>query len=848
MAAAHASARTERSTTIITANALAAQQWELHLAADALARNERAWESPPLKAYAAWLEELWLEHAGDRGPALSPNQSLALWRRIVAESAESGDLIGHTGAAQWAAGAWSLLHRWQIDPASERAESQQVDYRAFLSWCRAYRAWLDGHGFVDRAEIEAALPSRVAATARLVLADLDEPYPARESLLRELEARGATLETLAAPVSAGSRHAARLADAADELRAAFAWAAQRRSASLEARVAIVVPNAPRRGHEIERLAAGLPSAECWIDGRTLADEPAIGAAVDALALAGAHASYATFGRWLRSPFFAGAADERFARARLDAELRAELRSQLSFRAAYRSGVAELLAARIPVAARALGAALDVVGAVRRATPSRWAHVVTRFLTELQWQAPSTRAALLTWQSTLDELARLTPIVGEISLDSALAELERLLERSTRAALPVRGVHVLARIEDVGPGYDAVWVTGFTDAAWPQPPHGNPLLPLALQRAHGMPYSSPRDAQERSARALDRLVRRSRELVISWPARVYDYETEPSPAIRNWPTLSANEIETLTAAPPLRAAARESFADAAPPLKAARVPGGTGALGRQARCPLRSFYQDRLGARQLEPLAFGVPARLRGIAAHRAAESLLGDEPAQADFAAKLGAVVPSVERALAKLFGRARPHLEALYELEAEQLERALAALLRADLTRAAFRVRSVEQRTTVTIGPLTFDVRSDRVDELADGTLAIVDYKTGERATSGEWFGARLRDAQVPLYASQCTERVSAAVVARLTPAEVRYFGFWPEGCFPGRTTKAANSDTAAQLATWRAQLEVLAAELAVGDARLFVDDYDDAVGAYAPLTRVFEQLALARGSAVRW
>jgi len=289
-------------------------------------------------------------------------------------------------------------------------------------------------------------------------------------------------------------------------------------------------------------------------------------------------------------------------------------------------------------------------------------------------------------------------------------------------------------------------------------------------------------------------------------------------------------------------------DDAPPLAATRVAGGTGALGRQARCPLRAFYQDRVGARPLEALAFGVPARLRGIAAHRAAERLLGDGPAQADFAAKANAVTQCVERALAGLFGRARAHLAALYELEAEQLERALAALLRADLTRAPFRVRAVEQRTSVQIGPLTFDVRIDRIDELADGTLAVIDYKTNERATSAEWFGPRLRDAQVPLYASQATERVRAAVVTRLTPADVRYFGFWPDAAFPGRAAKAANPDVEAQLATWRAQLADLAGEIAAGDTRFFVDDYDDAKGAYAPLTRVFEQLAVARGSVPRW
>jgi ATP-dependent helicase/nuclease subunit B len=279
-----------------------------------------------------------------------------------------------------------------------------------------------------------------------------------------------------------------------------------------------------------------------------------------------------------------------------------------------------------------------------------------------------------------------------------------------------------------------------------------------------------------------------------------------------------------------------------------VPGGTGALGRQARCPVRAFCQDRLGARPLEPLGFGVPPRLRGIAVHRAAESLLAGAPAQADLAARASSVAPSVERALAKLFGRTRAHLAALYELEAEQIERMLTAFLRAELARAPFRVRAVEQRASVTVGPLTFDVRIDRVDELADGTLAIIDYKTSERATSAEWFGGRLRDAQVPLYASHSADAVRAAVVARLTAEDARYFGFWPGDAFPGRPTRAAHPDIAAQLAQWRAQLAELAGELAAGDTRIFIDDHEDAEGPYAPLTRVFEQLGLARGAVRRW
>ncbi len=848
----HAGADAERST-IVVSNALAAQQWELHLSAAPIAAATLAWETPPIRSYAAWLDELWLEQADERGPALTPNQSLALWRRIVADSSESQGLIGHAGAAEWAASAWQLLHRWQIDPLAQRAAAGQIDYSAFLTWCRSYRAWLDGHGWIDQAGVEGALATRVAAQGRIVMADLTETYPARSALFARAAARGTRFEQRVAPVADSSPRAARLADAVDELRAAFGWAKRQLEADPRARVAIVVPTAAQRHDELERLAAAVQLEHAapggyWSEGRTLAAEATLGAAVDALTLLGPSAPYVALGRWLRSPFFAAARAEASMRARIDAELRNDLRSQMSFPASYRSGLKELLEKRAPQSAHALARALAVIGSVRRATPGRWAHVFARAVAEIGWQPPFLRTALGGWQSTLDELGRLTPIVGEISFEGAMSELARLLERTTSAALPVHGVHVLRRIEDVGPGYAAVWVTGFTDAAWPLPPQGNPLLPLALQRQHGMPYSSPRDAEARSQQALERLVQRCGNLVISWPARLYDYETEPSPAIRRWAQLEAGELDALRASSTLPRAVRETVEDSAPPFAGGRVPGGTGALGRQARCPMRAFCQDRLGARPLEPLAFGVPARLRGIAAHRAAEHLLPPGTDRAALAAKEGAVAASAELALERAFGRTRGYFASLYDLELDYLQRVLRALLREEAKRAPFVVRAAEQEAAVTIGELTFNVRVDRIDELGDSSVVIVDYKTGERATGADWFGERLRDAQVPLYATHAAERVSGAVVTRLSLPEIRYFGFWRDDSFPGRPSRAALLDVDAQLELWRAGVVQLATEFAAGDTRLFIQDYDDAAGAYAPLTRVFEQLALARGAAVRW
>ncbi len=839
---------------IVVADSLAARQWELHLAATQIAAGSAAWVTPEIVPYASWLEGLWLAGAESQSAPLTPGQSRALWRRVIAESSEADELIGHAGAADWAAAAWDLWHRWRIDPGTERAGAGQLDYRAFLNWSRAYRERLDAHGWIDRAELEkrlAEVPPRDAPP--ILMTDLAESHPARDALLKSLEAAGATIGHETAPAVRGQQRTARLADAIDELRAAFVFAQRVITATPAARVAVVVAGLAERQSEVARLigttfneAADIP---VWNGGQPLGHDAAIGAAFNALTLLSARTPYAAFGRWLCSRSFNVPPGELAARAQLDARLRTELRAQLTFATAYgQCGLATTLEQRAPASAAFLRSALAVAGAPARATPSRWAHLWTGYLRELGWLTPPPGPRLLGWQASLDELARLTPVLGELSIDAALFELERILSSPAPAPLPVRGVHVLARIEQVGPGYGAVWATGFTDAYWPDAAMGNPLLPRALQRAHGMPRATPQDARDRSARSLERLARRVPELIVSWPARVYDYETEPSPAVRDWP-LATDEIAALAMAPiPRPTRQRSTVTDPAPPFHATELPGGAGMLNRQARFPLLAFCRDRLRARELEPLGVGLSSRLRGIVVHRALEGLLQNLPTQAELVATShDQLARAADRTLGSVFASAQRPLRALFEIELEQLSAVLAAWLDSENARAPFTVLAVEQKGAVQLGRWTLSVRVDRLDRLADGTVAIIDFKTGDRATSADWFGPRLRDAQVPLYAIQTAEPLGATVVARVRPAGTSYSGVWPDAAFAGRTARLA-ADWPAQLADWRTQLERLAEEFATGDVRVFVADSEDAGGAYAPLTRIAEQLALARGAVQTW
>jgi probable DNA repair protein len=843
----------ERST-IVVANALAARQWEHHLSAAEIAAGRAAWASPPVTSYGNWLDAL-SAATGDTAPLpLTPTQSLALWRRVINESRYAAELIGDIGVANWAAQAWELLHRWRIDPASERAGANDFDYQALLRWCRSYREQLDANGWLDRAELEARLDGEPhTALGRIVLADLDEPYPARTALLARLTAAGAQIEVRSAPFRQAATHAVCLPDAATELRMALGWSERRLRSAPDTRIALVVAGLAARRAEVERLLAttrgtGVP---VWSAGSALATDPAIGAALVGLSLFAPAAPYATFGRWLRSPFFSATDAERTARALLDAELRSDLRSQPPLRTAYREcGLAQLLEQRAPATGSAIAAGLAAIGSRQRATPGYWAHAWTRALAGIGWQAPLRTAALLGWQAALDEVARLTPILGEVTYAAALQELERVLERPEPTAPPLRGIHVLAHVDDVGPGYGAVWATGFTDAYWPETTRGNPLLPRALQRAHGMPRASPQAARAAAERSVARLLARTPLVVASWPARVYDYETEPSPAIRDWQPLPPDDIPRQIArwgsVPNVR---RETVDDVPPPLRTAALAGGAGMIGRQARSPLRAFCQYRLGAREIEMLGFGVSARLRGIVIHRAAQLLYANVRSQSDVLTLTESTIEaSIVRALDEEFGAARAPLRTLFELEAERLRSLLAALLQQEAARQPFDVVAIEQASETRLGPWTLRLRVDRLDRLADGRIAILDYKTGEGATSGDWFTPRLRDAQVPLYATLSPEAVGATVIVKVGATAARYLGVWEDSAFPGRAARLPTDSWEGLVAGWRAQLEALAAEFARGDTRVFFALRDDTDGVYAPLTRIHEQVALVRGALPPW
>jgi ATP-dependent helicase/nuclease subunit B len=261
-------------------------------------------------------------------------------------------------------------------------------------------------------------------------------------------------------------------------------------------------------------------------------------------------------------------------------------------------------------------------------------------------------------------------------------------------------------------------------------------------------------------------------------------------------------------------------------------GGAKRLEVQSACPFRAQAEFRLGARPLEDPQLGVAASERGellhtilarvwleLRSHAALRALAPDE---------LRAMIRgAVEAEAAPAQRTARGFMRQLLEIESEWLLARVADLLAIDSARPPFEVESVEKEHTIAIGGLTLTLRVDRIDRLEDGSLAVIDYKTGADAEATAWFGERPRLPQLPLYVEAVgAGRVSAVAFGRVRTGDTAYSGLARDSAaFPGLIAQGSrgwpdeHSSWEELMEAWRRRLTLIAREHTSGDARLAPD-----------------------------
>ena len=861
--------------TVVTPNKRLSEALARDFDAHQRARSLSVWESADVLLFSTFVERcyedaLYSELASRLPVLLSGAQEQALWEAIIRASEEGKSLLSVRGAAKLAVDAWKVAHEWKLAPRLEEFPAND-DPRIFSGWAWRYQGMTERDGQTEQARLPEILTEHLAhASIRkpkmLVAYGFDVLKPQQSEFLAKLEAAGTELLTSGLDECISESHRVALPSARDEIHAAADWARSRLEAGPEARIGVVVPNLGKARNAVRRIfaqalapgralydAEGAPLPFDFSLGEPLASAPLVAAALLVVEIARGEFDFSLASRLLRSPFVAGAESERAARAQLDAALRRDCASRLDL-AGLRRAISHAAsnnrygAPPCPILSRRLSdlAELDreqLSGAKR---PSEWARAFSALLDAAGFPGErdpdsSEYQALKKFHDAVADFATLDRVAGRIRFEEARESLRgALADTLFQPEAPDVPIQVLGVLESAGMEFDHLWVMGLTDDVWPIPARPNPFIPVALQRAVGVPESSAASALELDRRITRGWLAAAREVVFSHALREEDRDLAPSPLIRD---VSEASLDELSSRPResfrelIRRARREERVtdDRGPtllrsPSPAAIVPGGTGIFRDQAACPFRAFARHRLGAKGLETPPAGLDPRDRGILVHETLKSVWTELVSKA----RLDALKSSerdalLDKAATEALARLRRTGPGAIGSRLARLEKArLIALAREWLEleqrRPDFEISELEAKRQVSFGGITVNARLDRSDRLAGGARAIIDYKTGE-ANIGAWLGERPDEPQLPIYAVATGDEVAAVAFACVKAGETRFRGLArKDKLIPGVDTLEETRAKGAKaypswrslVEGWRKELDALGSAFAAGDARV--------------------------------
>jgi len=794
-----------------------------HAAAE-LSRGRRVWPTPDILSVEAWLARDVERYAAESGATvprlLSPAEDWFLWRQCAAEATGDLVLVSRGALAEALRRASAIAADFGIDiraaaraggpglggPGPEsgtEAELLSEVQRAVDERCRALGA-----------ATVSSLVSQLHPTASLVVGAGFLTLPPRLKSLR------VPLQDAKGDLPAATPSVVIATDELDELERIAQWCKAQVEHDPAARLLIVLAGAPGTRERLATLirqaikpggwlsepasAAGHADSLVVIEGGApLARVPAVAHALATLSwLGGSPGDFEAVSEWLRAPYWSSPGA--VARARLDLWLRERERMHFNLR--------ELVAALASAPSTLASAAREISTQVNKATlklgqgaasPREWSERFRSALELFGWPGERARSSgeqqtVVRFYELLDEFGQLAAATRSISRDNAIQWFGELATRTAfRPADDDAVVTISAALAAPVVRYDGIWIAGLHAEAFPQPVQPDPFIPLAAQLAAGVPAASASGRLAEAQGLLSSWRASADELVLSAPARAEDLELLPSPLLAEWLPHTAGAPEaTVSVWLPARLHREgmlESFADEVGVRWSTDkpLPSGTRSLELQNNCPFRAYAELRLGSTPLDAPEPGIAADLRGQLLHAALQKLwqqlrdsqglqsLPDAALQAaihrcveESANELsrGAhAPPPTSDAQGDLFGD--PNHSPSLSRECRRAERLIRALCGVERERAPFRVENTELDSTLTLVGAQLRVRIDRVDVLESGGRAILDYKSGRRATA-DWYGERPSHPQLLAYLAALGDDVVSMATVNVTAREVRFDG----------------------------------------------------------------------------
>ena len=837
--------------------------------------NSGIFRTPQVIAIDIWIKKLWetLAISGEQPflnyRVMSATEEFLLWTSIVETTQDRIPLLNPEETATLVSHSYQLMKQWIPAERVQRelqASAGLVDISAFIAWIEQFQKLCEEKQLVSLVDCTVLLVDRLVHTqwlqksGEILLLNFYQPPPLYKALFAKLP-DASKIYSIAAENSEPRRGTRRheFIDRLSEIRACCNWVQALLAEQPSIHIGIICNSDDTARRAIESVFRDVLQPKKLIEltnenplfngNRATERLDAGGFIHDALLLLGLmheEQNSLDLSRLLQSPFIPADPDESEARGQMDLYMRRRLPATCSLQDFSYHLSRKNKSFHCPHLSDSITKMKTLLrGARSTASCADWSACFTEILHSYGWPGAVLSAGeqqlYAVWQEALATFATASTAVGALDARSALACLKLICSQTYKRQRfdATRPLSLLSVQEAVGLQFDHIWLLGFDDQCWPQAASPTPFLPYSLQREYGLPGSHSDVQFEQCSELFNLLLSSvSDSCVASHHLTEGEQQFRGSSFTQHF-QLAAIDLVSVSAINGYAAqlSNRSSLVQindcqTFPVLDDELVQGGQSVISHQSSCPFRAFAVHRLHAEPLEEFAAGLNSMARGSAVHVALESLFESVTSRAVLDAMNQEQIDQQcgDSAALAVDYLARNHRSLMTprfrEIEQQRIGRLLRAFLSLEKKREDFEIFARETSQQSRVEGLILNVKIDRIDRLNDGSLAVMDYKTGKYTpTRQSWLEARPEDMQLPLYYTITAEQqlgdVSAVTIAHINAEKIAYSGLAARNNFD-KAVKPVDED--AKLATtwsavtqqWKNQVRLLAREFMQGEAQV--------------------------------
>ena len=334
------------------------------------------------------------------------------------------------------------------------------------------------------------------------------------------------------------------------------------------------------------------------------------------------------------------------------------------------------------------------------------------------------------------------------------------------------IHILGLLESTGLYFDHMFIINMNDKRFPSYPSPNRYLPYHLQRKYSMPRVSLEKEYGVAQNIFSRLMNQSLNITVSYSK--YDNENffRPSPFIMNYSHIVNffQEKEDFNTLPCIRYSENYEKKLGTKGLvnkNTVLYKKGVEILKNISECPYRSVLIHRLGLNIYQNNKLPLNALEKGIILHSILEAIWKDLKnvkklralTQKQLVVKIHYYIVQIFKKHHFIFHNIPGFIKSIEEVRIQEM---LLKWFELEKKRNIdFDVLSVEKKINIIINGMKIRLRIDRIDQLADGKIIIIDYKTSKNFNIRNLLQKNITEVQLPIYAVyEKSDAISIALV----------------------------------------------------------------------------------------